>query len=67
MILYKTPEKFENFTFYSKSDGRPEICTFESAVFPGWFISTSSEPNKPTGLSQKGGPENVLFYFTKIV
>ncbi|XP_070621730.1 interleukin-36 alpha-like [Erythrolamprus reginae] len=66
MILYRTPEKFKNFTFYSKSDGRPEICTFESAEFPGWFISTSSEANKPTGLHQKGGPENVLFHFTKI-
>ncbi|XP_026573831.1 interleukin-36 alpha-like [Pseudonaja textilis] len=67
MILHKTTEKFKNFTFYSKSDGRPEICTFESAEFPGWFISTSSELNKPIGLSQKGGPENVLFYFRKIL
>ncbi|XP_032080549.1 interleukin-36 alpha-like [Thamnophis elegans] len=66
MRVYKTPEKFKNFTFYSTSDGKPEICTFESAEFPGWFISSSSEPNKPIGLNQKGGPENILFYFTKI-
>ncbi|XP_063167526.1 interleukin-1 family member 10-like [Candoia aspera] len=65
MVLYRTPEEFKNFTFYSKSDGRPEICYFESAEFPGWFISTSSEPNKPIGLSQKGGPDNILFYFEK--
>ncbi|XP_025030145.1 interleukin-36 alpha-like [Python bivittatus] len=64
-MLYKAPEEFKNFTFYSMSGGRPETCSFESAEFPGWFISTSSEPNKPIGLSQRGGPENILFYFEK--
>ncbi|KAM6431566.1 interleukin-1 family member 10-like isoform 1-T5 [Liasis olivaceus] len=63
--LYNQNEKFLDFSFYSRTDGGSETCSFESAQFPGWFISTSSEPDKPIGLSQKGGPGNILFYFER--
>ncbi|XP_063167438.1 uncharacterized protein LOC134502848 [Candoia aspera] len=62
MELYRQNERFLDFSFYSKMDGSSETCSFESAQFPGWFISTSSEPNKPIGLSQKGGTDITVFY-----
>ncbi|XP_070621649.1 interleukin-36 receptor antagonist protein-like [Erythrolamprus reginae] len=63
MELYNQNQQFLDFSFYSKMDGSSETCSFESAQFPGWFISTSSEPNKPINLSQKGGTDITLFYF----
>ncbi|XP_042327405.1 interleukin-36 receptor antagonist protein-like [Sceloporus undulatus] len=63
--LYNQNQDSLNFTFYSKTDGSPETCSFESAEFPGWFMSTSPEPNKPVGLSRQGGAENTLFYFQR--
>ncbi|XP_026527147.1 interleukin-36 receptor antagonist protein-like [Notechis scutatus] len=63
MELYNQNQKFLDFSFYSKMDGSSETCSFESAQFPGWFISTSSEPNKPINLGQKGGTGITLFYF----
>ncbi|XP_015684526.1 interleukin-1 family member 10-like [Protobothrops mucrosquamatus] len=63
--LYLDPKNAKAFTFYSKTDGNADTCSFESAEFPGWFLSTSSEAKKPLGLSQKGGPHNVLFYFER--
>ncbi|XP_032084760.1 interleukin-36 alpha-like [Thamnophis elegans] len=63
--LDKDPPNAKAFTFYSKQEGNGDKCTFESAEFPGWFISTSSEAKKPIGLSQKGGTQNILFYFEK--
>ncbi|XP_058050056.1 interleukin-36 receptor antagonist protein-like [Ahaetulla prasina] len=63
MELYNQNQKFLDFSFYSKTDGSSETCSFESAQFPGWFISTSSEPNKPINLGQKGGTDITLFYF----
>ncbi|KAM3830436.1 interleukin-36 receptor antagonist protein-like [Vipera latastei] len=63
MELYNQNQKFLDFSFYSKTDGSLETCSFESAQFPGWFISTSFEPNKPISLGQRGGPDITLFYF----
>ncbi|XP_032084610.1 interleukin-36 receptor antagonist protein-like [Thamnophis elegans] len=63
MELYNQNQKFLDFSFYSKMEGSLETCSFESAQFPGWFISTSSEPSKPINLGQKGGTDITLFYF----
>ncbi|XP_070808608.1 interleukin-36 alpha-like [Pituophis catenifer annectens] len=65
MDLYRDPKNAKAFTFYSKSAGNAATCSFESAEFPGWFLSTSSEAKKPIGLSQEGGPQNILFYFER--
>ncbi|XP_026573836.1 interleukin-1 family member 10-like [Pseudonaja textilis] len=67
MYLYKQNEKFLNFSFYSKTDGSGDTCSFKSAQFPGWFLSIYSEAHKPIGLSPKGGPENILFHFQRIL
>ncbi|XP_003224250.1 interleukin-36 receptor antagonist protein [Anolis carolinensis] len=63
--LYQEKKELKPFTFYSKADGGPETCSFESAEFPNWFISTSSEPNRPIGLSPKESAENTLFFFER--
>ncbi|XP_060643702.2 interleukin-36 receptor antagonist protein-like [Anolis sagrei] len=63
--LHREKKELKAFSFYSKTDGSPETCSFESAEFPNWFISTSSEPNRPIGLSPKGGTENTLFFFER--
>ncbi|KAH0623200.1 hypothetical protein JD844_031257 [Phrynosoma platyrhinos] len=62
MELYSKHEEFKSFTFYSRSDSQQQTCCFESAAFPGWFMSTSKELNKPIGLSREGGPEITHFY-----
>ncbi|XP_042327406.1 interleukin-36 receptor antagonist protein-like [Sceloporus undulatus] len=62
MELYSKHEEFKSFTFYSRSDSQQQTCCFESAAFPGWFMSTSKELNKPVGLSREGGTEITNFY-----
>uniref|UniRef100_A0A8D2LIU3 Interleukin-1 n=1 Tax=Varanus komodoensis TaxID=61221 RepID=A0A8D2LIU3_VARKO len=63
--LYQKNEQLLSFTFYSKTPEGSETCSFESAEFPGWYLSTSSEPDKPLGLSQQGETKNTVFYFEK--
>ncbi|XP_070621732.1 interleukin-36 receptor antagonist protein-like [Erythrolamprus reginae] len=63
--LYLDPKNAKAFTFYSKGMDNTDTCSFESAEFPGWFLSTSTEAKKPIGLSQKGGSQNILFYFER--
>ncbi|XP_008114229.2 interleukin-36 receptor antagonist protein [Anolis carolinensis] len=60
--LYSSHEESKSFTFYSRSNNQQQTCCFESAAFPGWFMSTSTEINKPVRLSREGGPDITNFY-----
>ncbi|XP_062995568.1 interleukin-1 family member 10-like [Elgaria multicarinata webbii] len=63
--LYKKKEPSLSSTFFSRTSGNQETCCFESAAFPGWFISTSTEPNRPIHLSREGGADINVFYFER--
>uniref|UniRef100_A0A8D2LKB8 Interleukin-1 n=1 Tax=Varanus komodoensis TaxID=61221 RepID=A0A8D2LKB8_VARKO len=65
MTLYYNNEEHKNFTFFSKTGQTQEACSIESIAFPGWFLSTSPEPDKPVAFSHEGGTMITLFYFDK--
>ncbi|XP_062995563.1 interleukin-36 alpha-like [Elgaria multicarinata webbii] len=65
MDLYNKNEEFKSFSFFSKTGPSNDPCNVESVAFPGWFISTSTEPNKPIALSRPGQTEITDFYFDK--
>ncbi|CAI5795684.1 interleukin-36 alpha-like [Podarcis lilfordi] len=66
MQLYNDGKEHKNFTFFCKSGSSTETGSFESAAFPGWFLSTLTEPNQPIRLSHQGGSEITQFYFDKV-
>uniref|UniRef100_A0A4W5MXW1 Interleukin-1 n=1 Tax=Hucho hucho TaxID=62062 RepID=A0A4W5MXW1_9TELE len=45
-------EETVRFLFYKRTTGI-SLTTFESAMYPGWFISTSLEPSQPIEMCQK--------------
>ncbi|XP_072492870.1 interleukin-36 alpha-like [Notamacropus eugenii] len=61
MELYHTPKAEKSFVFYQNATYN--ISTFESAAYPGWFISSSVEKRKPITLTKDVGKENINFYF----
>ncbi|XP_034292803.1 interleukin-36 receptor antagonist protein-like isoform X2 [Pantherophis guttatus] len=66
MDFYSDTKEFKNFSFYVFTRGSKSTCCFESAAFPGWFLSTSIHPNMLVGLCKLGGPEIILFHFEKV-
>ncbi|XP_072492858.1 interleukin-36 alpha-like [Notamacropus eugenii] len=61
MILYRTQKAEKSFVFYHNANGN--TSTFESAAYPGWFISSSKENGKPIKMTKDVGKDNVNFYF----
>ncbi|KAM6178270.1 interleukin-36 gamma [Rhynchocyon petersi] len=60
--LYNQDKPVDPFLFYHDKKGR--TSTFESVVFPGWFIA-SSDIGQPVLLtSELGTTYNTEFYFT---
>uniref|UniRef100_A0A2D4IJQ0 Interleukin-1 n=1 Tax=Micrurus lemniscatus lemniscatus TaxID=129467 RepID=A0A2D4IJQ0_MICLE len=66
MDLYRDTKEYKNFSFYVVTGGNKSNCWFESAAFPGWFLSTSIHPNMPVGLCKREGSDIILFHFEKI-
>ncbi|XP_049640593.1 interleukin-36 gamma-like [Suncus etruscus] len=59
--LYNAPAPVLNFLFYRNQTG--STSTFESVVFPGWFIA-SSDKGQPLFLtSNPAGAENTAFIY----
>ncbi|KAM3830977.1 interleukin-1 family member 10-like [Vipera latastei] len=67
MDLYRSNGLFKDYSFYVETNGSKMNCSFESAAFPGWFLSTSIQPNKPLGLCKRGGPKIITFYFENVL
>ncbi|XP_048369571.1 interleukin-36 receptor antagonist protein-like isoform X2 [Sphaerodactylus townsendi] len=65
MDLYEKHEESLEFTFYTQPNVSETTWYFESAAFPGWFLSTSPEPYKPLRLSQGDNSDTTLFYLKK--
>uniref|UniRef100_A0A670K140 Interleukin-36 alpha-like n=1 Tax=Podarcis muralis TaxID=64176 RepID=A0A670K140_PODMU len=61
MDLYNKKQESKNFSFLCKTASGKETGSFESVAFPGWFLSSSPEPNKPIGLSQQGVVPRVTY------
>nr|XP_004452063.2 interleukin-36 receptor antagonist protein [Dasypus novemcinctus] len=54
MDLYRSAEESKGFTFYRRSTGL--TSSFESAAFPGWFLSTEPTADQPLRLARLPAP-----------
>ncbi|XP_072492862.1 interleukin-36 alpha-like [Notamacropus eugenii] len=61
MELYHAPKAEKSFVFYQNANGNSS--TFESATYPGWFISSSRENGKPIRMTKNVAKDNINFYF----
>ncbi|XP_036605986.1 interleukin-36 alpha-like [Trichosurus vulpecula] len=61
MELYGTQKAEKSFVFFQNGNGN--TSTFESAAYPGWFISSSEENGKPITMTKDVGKDNIHFYF----
>ncbi|XP_024252817.1 interleukin-1 beta [Oncorhynchus tshawytscha] len=57
-------EKTVRFLFYKNTTGF-SLTTFESAMYPGWFISTSLEPSQPIQMCQKQDDRKLINFMVK--
>ncbi|XP_072492869.1 interleukin-36 alpha-like [Notamacropus eugenii] len=60
MELYRAPKAEKSFVFYQNANGI--TSTFESANYPGWFISSSREMRKPIRMTKDVGNDNIDFF-----
>uniref|UniRef100_A0A4X2KQG5 Interleukin-1 n=1 Tax=Vombatus ursinus TaxID=29139 RepID=A0A4X2KQG5_VOMUR len=61
MELHHALKAEESFVFHVNTNG--SISTFQSAAFPGWFISSSAEQGKPIKMTKDVGKDNTAFHF----
>ncbi|XP_037663127.1 interleukin-36 receptor antagonist protein isoform X2 [Choloepus didactylus] len=54
MELYRSAGEWVRFTFYRRDTGL--TSSFESAAYPGWFLSTAPEADQPLRLSRPPEP-----------
>ncbi|XP_036600111.1 interleukin-36 beta-like [Trichosurus vulpecula] len=62
MALYCTQKAEKSFVFFQNADGN--TSTFQSAAYPGWFISSSKEKGTPITMTKDVGKDNINFYFS---
>ncbi|XP_068943591.1 interleukin-36 alpha-like [Petaurus breviceps papuanus] len=60
MELYHNQKAEKPFVFYQNAASN--TSTFESAAYPGWFISSSVKKQKPITLTKDVGKDNINFY-----
>ncbi|XP_051838866.1 interleukin-36 alpha-like [Antechinus flavipes] len=62
--LYQSKDAEKPFVFYQNQNG--STSSLESAAYPGWFICTSSELNRPVRMTQQREPNcNTSFYLSE--
>ncbi|XP_023350992.1 interleukin-36 alpha-like [Sarcophilus harrisii] len=62
--LYQSKDAEKPFVFYQDQNG--SMSSLESAAYPGWFICTSSERNRPLRMTQQKEPNcNTSFYLSQ--
>ncbi|XP_072492874.1 interleukin-36 alpha-like isoform X1 [Notamacropus eugenii] len=65
MQLYDSKDAMKPFVFYQNQTNT--TSTFESAAFPGWFICTSNEMDRPVTMTQNRGTNyNTAFFLTSL-
>ncbi|XP_036605989.1 interleukin-36 alpha-like [Trichosurus vulpecula] len=65
MKLYHTENAQKPFLFYQNQT--ESTSTFESAAYPGWFICTSNEKDRPVTMTQTRGTNYYTdFYITPL-
>ncbi|XP_038821079.1 interleukin-1 beta-like [Salvelinus namaycush] len=57
-------EETVRFLFYKNTTGF-SLTTFESAMYPGWFISTSLEPSQPIEMCQKQDARKLMNFMVR--
>ncbi|XP_027701529.1 interleukin-36 gamma-like [Vombatus ursinus] len=65
MALYSSENAQKPFVFYQNQ--ADSTSTFESAAYPGWFMCTSNEKDRPITMTQNGGTKyNTVFSLTSV-
>uniref|UniRef100_A0A8C4VLG4 Interleukin-1 n=2 Tax=Gopherus TaxID=38771 RepID=A0A8C4VLG4_9SAUR len=66
MELFENKEQAARFTFHNIPEGSTH--RFESAAYPGWFLSTSQKSSEPIRITNRIGETEITeFYFKRIL